>query len=885
MYLLSLTVCVTGCRFPFFSKPTSSNTTSQTTVSSLIVPSSPSTAGELSIETSSVPVVTDSASSTWARHATLTIRWPARAIQVIPSDTESILFQAAKLDGTLITSASISRPTDAATSSITLPKDAGSYLPVGPIILSVYAKNATDGIVAQASKSVEVMENYAISATIQLIAIGTSTPTPMPPSPPPAEVVVPISFPMLAIFIDSKDQGKARVMESLDSSKGLLENAQALELSPLTSESQESVVVHVALPISQTSENALVVYKKSPLVADWLKTDIQVSADAQSGYVQAPIPLPSDGSSEYLIAGREKPIPSDVTFENISPVVAPQDPLFTDSQQAQSRSRSITSRLRVQSTVHPVIPDKDVIKDPSNKKILVVFVHGAGSEAKSGYRWNPLKNFLLTASAQSQEIRDSFEFWSFQYDSTKEIAGNALLLRDAIHTKFGAQPYIVVAHSMGGLLAEFLYADEMERKTFLGMVTLGTPYHGSPFAIPKMFREMASHQALPTLKYTLYWGVSNNFVSTIPSPTGENRVVDPFVDFSPVVFTIGHRCLAFDGFGGEIPTRTYTLPFIVGEEKKELTETLSSQDRLCVPCQYSKLYTYPGLENIPHTSGFPCYFNFTEALQKLKEYKGSAVKPHAFRYAGYFQELVPVRYEKILLFDMAVKSLNDTLHKRNEPFEQQALRYAAMDMLSLPSVTGGLQSPFVPTDGLVPVESALAQAGRAYIVDPRSTEARLILDESAIERQKPTDTIAYRMFPDYSHLDMVIGKFGDTRLFDSVANDILWLKNEYNTTVSYSFAWSETNMLTEKTEEIVLLGENIDEQLIDGIRIRRAAVISSQAVPSSTEQNRATVTLVVEKSSTVVYNNGSSYFEGTWRETRIASFGRINGAWYWITLQ
>ena len=145
---------------------------------------------------------------------------------------------------------------------------------------------------------------------------------------------------------------------------------------------------------------------------------------------------------------------------------------------------------------------------------------------------------------------------------------------------------------MGGLLAEFLYADEFARQTFLGMVTLGTPHHCSPFSLPKMYREMASHQALPMLKYILYWGISNNFASAIPSPTGKSLAVDPFTDFTPSVFTVGHRCLAFDGFDEEIPTRTYTLPFKVGKEAKSLTETLSKEDRLCVPCGDSKLYNY-----------------------------------------------------------------------------------------------------------------------------------------------------------------------------------------------------------------------------------------------------------------------------------------------------
>jgi pimeloyl-ACP methyl ester carboxylesterase len=682
----------------------------------------------------------------------------------------------------------------------------------------------------------------------------------------------------IPFFIDQKDQEKATITENADTHIHLLEDAQAITLSPLTNSSQERVVVRVPY-VPQLSEYARAVYKKSSIVADWLKTGIQIAISSQQGYGEIILPVVSGEPAEYLIAGREKPLPADVTFENIPPVSAP-DPLVTDNSEARGALRIAKEQRRTQSAMLSAIPNKDIIKNPTNKKILVVFVHGAGSESKPGYRWTRLKNFLLTRFIRDEEPRKLFEFWSFQYDSTKEIAENAFLLRDAIHEKFGARPYIVVAHSMGGLLAEVLYADEFSRRTFLGIITLGTPHHGSPFAIPKMYREMASRQAFPTLKYILYWGVSNNFASAIPSPTGKNNAVDPFTDFSPNVFTVGHRCLAFDGFDGEIPTRTYTLPFIVGEEAQQLTETLSRDDRLCVPCQDSKLYTYPGLTDIPHTRTVPCYFNFAEGLAKLKEYTGSAMWPHAFRYAGYFQELVDARYEKILLFDMAVKNLNGVLHNRSETGEQQALRYAAMDMFSLSSITQGIQSPFNATDGLVHVASALAQAGNVSVVDAQSTLARLMLNEGIIEQQKPLDTIAYRLFPDYSHLDIVIGKSSDdARLFIQIGTDMLWFKDMYARELSYSLTWGEINNLIQKTEKAVLLGENSDEQLSDGIRTRRAIVTHSQAVPSATEPNYATVTLKVEK------NDGTRYSEGAWTETRNATFGRINGVWYWIALE
>lgn len=176
--------------------------------------SSPSVANKLSLDVSSVPVHSDDSASAnkivaddptkWARHATLTIRWPARrGVQVIPSNTMWIRFMALKLDGTEIAQAFAYPAGDvenAATSSVTLPKSPREFLPVGPIILLVRAEDDVTRVVAQASQSVEVMENKAINVTMRLIASKTPTPAPTPtpiptPTPTPAPTPTPTPTP------------------------------------------------------------------------------------------------------------------------------------------------------------------------------------------------------------------------------------------------------------------------------------------------------------------------------------------------------------------------------------------------------------------------------------------------------------------------------------------------------------------------------------------------------------------------------------------------------------------------------------------------------------------------------------------------------------------
>jgi len=89
--------------------------------------------------------------------------------------------------------------------------------------------------------------------------------------------------------------------------------------------------------------------------------------------------------------------------------------------------------------------------------IPVVFVHGTAS---SIVRWSEMYNRLLA----DPEIRRSFQFWFFQYDSGNPIALSALHLREALTTAVarldpeGRDPalrrMILIGHSQGGLLVK-----------------------------------------------------------------------------------------------------------------------------------------------------------------------------------------------------------------------------------------------------------------------------------------------------------------------------------------------------------------------------------------------------------------------------------------------
>lgn len=136
-------------------------------------------------------------------------------------------------------------------------------------------------------------------------------------------------------------------------------------------------------------------------------------------------------------------------------------------------------------------------------RIPLVLVHGMGGGAKS---WDS----LLRAYAQNPAWRGAFKPYSFQYSTSqaevdadaaapRSLTGLGAALRDALQGYydrpaaapgfgFGNKRMIVLAHSMGGLVArsmmqEYTFRDgQRGGQKVLHLITLGTPHHGTPLA-------------------------------------------------------------------------------------------------------------------------------------------------------------------------------------------------------------------------------------------------------------------------------------------------------------------------------------------------------------------------------------------------------------------
>ena len=152
---------------------------------------------------------------------------------------------------------------------------------------------------------------------------------------------------------------------------------------------------------------------------------------------------------------------------------------------------------RVKEEPSLIAPPFDLI--PLSEKIApgktpLILVHGiqfkSFCEKPHESTWGNVIGPLLN----DPSFKPQFQIFSVHYDSTKSIYANGQALAKRLNTAFGATPVVVLAHSMGGLVARSaltpvppdnfvpLNPDNFVPANIAGIVTLGTPHIGTPIA-------------------------------------------------------------------------------------------------------------------------------------------------------------------------------------------------------------------------------------------------------------------------------------------------------------------------------------------------------------------------------------------------------------------
>jgi len=133
--------------------------------------------------------------------------------------------------------------------------------------------------------------------------------------------------------------------------------------------------------------------------------------------------------------------------------------------------------------------DSAMIKCANHKVgdgIPLILVHGHNSESHVDgmCRWKA----FLSKMTSSEFIK--FDIYIFKHDSTLPVGfngttGNAAQLNSQIKQLFPNKKVLFIAHSRGGLVCRAYMNHENRGENVYGLITLGTPHHGTPGAIPE----------------------------------------------------------------------------------------------------------------------------------------------------------------------------------------------------------------------------------------------------------------------------------------------------------------------------------------------------------------------------------------------------------------
>ena len=106
-----------------------------------------------------------------------------------------------------------------------------------------------------------------------------------------------------------------------------------------------------------------------------------------------------------------------------------------------------------------------------------LFTLGIGCRTAYATAWSA---FLQVYRGKDTSLSNAFKVYSFAYNSTGSIDVNGADLAATLQRQFPQQSVVILAHSMGGLVARSALVSHSAN--IQGIVSLATPYHGTPAA-------------------------------------------------------------------------------------------------------------------------------------------------------------------------------------------------------------------------------------------------------------------------------------------------------------------------------------------------------------------------------------------------------------------
>ncbi|TGJ98539.1 alpha/beta hydrolase [Leptospira langatensis] len=181
-----------------------------------------------------------------------------------------------------------------------------------------------------------------------------------------------------------------------------------------------------------------------------------------------------------------------------------------------------------------------------NTKTKIVFIHGWDFTEKQTdpptdfnkkisnilSTWNQALAFTTsrTPSNYSSIIYNNFEIYVFTYRTSDYIEFNGRRFIDTLNKYFAASDkVIVVAHSMGGLVSRSAILHPNNTNDVIDhIVSLGTPYYGSPFSSPQYTGNLSSIGTI--IKFMTNTPGGKNLAYTNGLSSGVNPILPAITD-------------------------------------------------------------------------------------------------------------------------------------------------------------------------------------------------------------------------------------------------------------------------------------------------------------------------------------------------------------------
>lgn len=222
---------------------------------------------------------------------------------------------------------------------------------------------------------------------------------------------------------------------------------------------------------------------------------------------------------------------------------------------------------------------------PLAERVPVVLIHGIGGTDSRLFNWE----HFLAFTQRNPAFNQRYKIYLYHYDSTRSVPAISQNLHD--HLKrfiggLGGRQIKILAYSEGGLLTRNALQDPYLDAHILEVLTIATPFHGSPLANPEWLDQQVKTESpfslvrigqklaykitrlkYPTFRQDFHW---DNFDGAIPADQYTRlNGVSPQMDYALAKKT--HFVTYGSYFGIEVdPTvlpRELGLPIVLPKER------------------------------------------------------------------------------------------------------------------------------------------------------------------------------------------------------------------------------------------------------------------------------------------------------------------------------